>query len=165
MVRPVAKAIIVTLPAGRGNRGFTLIELILVLMLLGLSSLVVLPNIGKVLQDREVRRSALGLAAVLRNLRNRALFEGSAQQLVIHLAENDYQASPHLTVRLPNDVQFTTVLGGVPLDGNARQFTFFPNGTSHGGLIALAGGRDTDSYSIRMEALTGRIEVRRGGRS
>lgn len=164
-MRPVVKAIIVISPVGRGSRGFSLIELILVLTLLGLSSLIVLPNIGRALQDREVRRSAMGLAAVLRNLRSRALFEGSAQQLVINLADNDYQANRNLRIRLPSDVQFTSVLGGVLIDGSTRQFTFFPNGASHGGVIGLAGGSDSVSYSIRMEALTGRIEVLRGGRS
>ncbi len=51
---------------GSDRRGFTLIELVLVLLLIGVSLAIVLPNINKGLQDREVRKSALGLAAVAR---------------------------------------------------------------------------------------------------
>jgi len=78
------------LPAGKNNRGFTLIELVLVLLLLGVSLAIVVPNIEKGLNDREVRISALALAAVGRDLRSRALFEGVPQELALNLPQNSY---------------------------------------------------------------------------
>ena len=65
-----------TLPAGKGDDGFTLLELILVLLLIGVSMMIVLPNIQKGLEDREVRLSALRLAATARDLRSRPLSDG-----------------------------------------------------------------------------------------
>ena len=47
MVHPEVTAIIVILLAGKNSRGFSLLELVLVLMVLGLSGLVVLPNVEK----------------------------------------------------------------------------------------------------------------------
>lgn len=136
----------------------------LVLMLLGIASVIVLPNIEKGLQDREVKRSALGLAAAARNLRSRALDEGMPQPLVLNLEQNYYRAAGGAEVNLPGDVKFKSVVGGEVVDDAARQFVFFPNGSSHGGAISLSGGHGT-SYAIRLEPLTGRIQVVPGSAS
>ena len=157
-VRRAAKGTIVTSLAGSHARGFTLIELMLVLMLMGIGGVIVLPNIEKGMQDREVRRSALGLAAAARNLRSRAIDEGMPQLLVLDIEQNNYRAARGAEVHLPADVKFSAVVGGEIVDREGRQFVFFPNGSSHGGSIALLGGRGA-SYSIRLEPLTGKIQV------
>jgi general secretion pathway protein H len=165
MVRPVAKGIIVISRAGNDSLGFSLLELILVLLLLGLSSLIVLPTIDRELRGREVRRSALALAAVARDLRNRALYEGIPQRLTLRVSDNSYFVSQDREIRLPSDVKFVEVEGGQTLDQSMRQFIFFPNGSSLGGAIRLSGGRDATSYSIRLEALSGKIDILAGGKS
>ncbi len=162
--RQAAKGTIVTSSAGSFTRGFTLIELMLVLMLMGIAGVIVLPNIEKGMQDREVRRSALGLAAAARNLRSRALEEGMPQLLILNLEQNNYRAARGAEVQLPADVKFAAVVGGELVDGEARQFVFFPNGSSHGGAIALSGGHGI-SYAIRLEPLTGKIQVVPGEKS
>ena len=165
MARPAAKAIIVISRAGNDSPGFSLLELILVLLLLGLSSLIVLPTIDKELRGREVRRSALALAAVARNLRNRALYEGIPQRLTLKVSDNSYFASRDREIRLPSDVRFSAVAGGQTLDQSVRQFIFFPNGSSVGGEIRLSGGRNAASYSVRLEALSGKVDILPGGES
>jgi general secretion pathway protein H len=162
--RRAVKGTIVTSPAGSPVQGFTLIELMLVLMLMGIASVMVLPNIEKGMQDREVRRSALGLAAAARNLRSRAIDEGMPQLLVLDIGQNNYRAARSAEVHLPADVKFAAVVGGEIVDGEARQFVFFPNGSSHGGSIALLGGHGI-SYAIRLEPLTGKIQVVPGEKS
>src|SRR3970282_2845865 len=92
--RRAAMETIVTSPAGSPAHGFTLIELMLVLMLMGIASVIVLPNIEKGMQDREVRRSALGLAAAARTLRSWAIAEGMPQLLVLDIEQNNYRAGP-----------------------------------------------------------------------
>jgi general secretion pathway protein H len=149
----------------RASSGFTLLELVLVLLLLGLSSLIVIPNIEKGLQNREVKGSALALAAVARELRSRALHDGIPRQLVLNLSQNSYRIERDREVILPPEVKFGEVAGGEMIDGGARQFLFFPNGSNHGGEIALLGGPHAFRYSIRLEPLTGKIAVLQGGRS
>jgi general secretion pathway protein H len=165
MVRPVAKGIIVISRAGNDSPGFSLLELILVLLLLGLSSLIVLPTIDRELRGREVRRSALALAAVARDLRNRALYEGIPQRLILRVSDNSYFVSRDREIRLPSDVRFSEVAGGQTLDQSVRQFIFFPNGSSLGGEIRLSGGRDATSYWVRLEALSGKVDILPGGKS
>ncbi len=155
-------AITVTSTVGSSSGGFSLLELVLVLMLLALSSLIVLPNLEKRLEERAIRGSALSLAAVARDLRNRALDQGVPQRLVVNLAQNSYQGTQGPEVHLPPDVKFADVTGGEILDSGLRQFLFFPNGSSYGGEIALSAGEHSSSYLLRFEPLTGRIEVARG---
>ena len=158
-------AITVTLRAGSNSHGFSLLELILVLMVLALSSFIVLPNVEKKLEERAIRVSALGLAAVARHLRSRALDEGVPQRLVIDISQNSYRGERESEVHLPPDVRFADVIGGEPVDQGIRQFIFFPNGSSYGGAIALRGGQHSASYSLHFEPLTGRIEVARDEKS
>ena len=137
----------------------------MVLLLIGISMAIIAPNIAKGLQDREVRTSALGLAAAARDLRSRALFDGVPQQLVVNLPQNSYLVARTREVHLPPDVKFVSVDGGEPVDKDTKRFYFFPNGSSLGGEIVLADSDKAISYLIRMEPLTGKIEVSRGNNS
>jgi general secretion pathway protein H len=151
--------------AGSDNRGFSLFELILVLLLIGISTAIVLPNIERSMANREVKRAALGLAAAARDLRSRALLDGVPKQIVLNLPENSYRAWPSVEVRLPADVQFASVDGGEFLDRDHKRFYFFPNGSSMAGTIVLADSVKSISYLIRLESLTGRVAVTPGDNS
>lgn len=138
--------------------GFTLVELLVVLMLMGLTSAMVLPAMERVLERRELRQSVLGLAAVARNLRGRALSESTVQRLVVDPSENSYQIFSGNKITLPEEVKITGVDGGEPLPDGARQFIFFPNGSILGGEIDIS-GRGLPAYRIRLESLSGRVIV------
>jgi Tfp pilus assembly protein FimT len=129
---------------------------------MALSSFIVLPNIEKKLQERAIRVSALGLAAVARHTRSRALDQGFPQRLIVNLSQNSYRSEGEKEVFLPPDVKFGDVIGGEPIDPGAREFVFFPNGSSYGGDIRLASVSRDVRYSVRFEPLTGKIEVSHG---
>jgi general secretion pathway protein H len=150
---------------GKNNRGFSLFELILVLLLLGVSMAVVLPNIDRGLQDRELRRSALALAAAARELRSRALSDGVPQRLVLNVPQKRYRVGRSTEVQLPAEINFVSVNGAESLERDLKSFYFFPNGSILGGEIVLADSAKSISYLIRFEALTGRVEVARGNPS
>jgi general secretion pathway protein H len=151
----------VTSAVGKSNRGFSLFELVLVLLLLGVSLAVVLPNLNRGLQDREVRSSALGLAAAARELRSRALADGVPQRLVLNLPENSYLVARSAEVRLPPEIKFVSVDGGESAERDLKHFYFFPNGSILGGEIVIGDSAQSISYLIRLDALTGRVQVAR----
>ncbi len=143
------------------RRGFSLLELLVVLLLLGLSAAIVLPSFERGLKAKEVRRSALEIAAVARNLRNRAIYESTFKRLIISPSENSYEASRHSKVHLSKDIRFTGIEGGEPLGDGLRGFVFYPNGSALGGEIGISGSEGS-SYIIRLEPLTGRVVVLKG---
>ena len=165
MAPPAVKGITVILRVGSDSRGFSLLELMLVLLLLGASSLIVLPTIDNGLRERDLRRSALGLAAVARELRSRAVIEGVPQRLVLNVVDSSYLAARDRQVHLPSDVKFSQVEGGETLESSLRLFVFFPNGSSLGGEISLSGVSNVTKYLVRLEPLSGRVEVIRSDRS
>jgi prepilin-type N-terminal cleavage/methylation domain-containing protein len=153
----------VTLPAGKNNRAFTIFELMLVLVLLGLAAMVVFPVVGKGIRNREARQAALGFAAVARELGNRARAEGIPKRLVVDQARNSYLVARNHEIALPANLSVAGVQGGEILENGLRRFSFFPNGASFGGQVDFAAAEGIQ-YSVRFHALTGRVEVlRRGG--
>ena len=106
------------------------------------------------LQEREVRSSALSLAAVARDLRSRALFDGIAQQLVVNLPQNSYRvaaATREFTCR-GCEIHFRRRRRG----GRSRyqEILFFPNGSGLGGEIVLADGEQCYFLSYSLGSLS-----------
>lgn len=153
--------IIATSRVGRDRRGFSLLELLVVLLLLALSSALVLPAIDRGLKQREMKQSALELAAVARDLRRRAVYENSVQHLTFNLSESSYEAFDGNKVILSPDIKITRMEGGEPIGDGLRQFLFFPNGSIFGGEIGIS-GHGGSGYIIRLEPLTGKVVVQRG---
>jgi prepilin-type N-terminal cleavage/methylation domain-containing protein len=154
--------IIVTLPVGKSNRGFSLLELMLVLVLLGVSTVMVLPSIDRGLKNREARHAALSFAATARELGSRARSEGLPQSLVIDAIHNRYVASRSQEISLPRNLTFAVVEGGEVLENGLRRFSFYPNGASFGGRVDFSTRANGVQYSVRIQPLTGQVEVLRG---
>jgi prepilin-type N-terminal cleavage/methylation domain-containing protein len=75
--------------AARGRRGFTLLEILAVLLLMGLMASLVLPNLGA-LSEQALRDEVRRLQAELERTRERALVTGVRHQLVIDLDAGEY---------------------------------------------------------------------------
>lgn len=142
-----------------GNEGaFSLLELLLVLSLLGLSAYLVLPSLDRGIEAIRVKKTALGLAAVARNLRARALNEQRPFRLIVDASQDRYHVYGGEEFLLPEGVHVATMDGGEPLNGDLTQFVFFPNGRLLGGEIEISGGRGK-SYRIQLDRLSGKVVV------
>ena len=146
---------------GKGKDGFSLLELLVVLLLLGLSSLLVLPAMDRALKKQAVRQATLELAAVARDLRSRAIYKGVLQGLLISPSESSYQALSEKRVLLSPSVEISEIVGGEVV-GEERRFVFFPNGSIYGGEIAISGREVSTSYTIHLDPLSGRVAVVQG---
>jgi type II secretion system protein H len=142
----------------RNPAGFTLIELVIVLVIIGIASVIAMPELDRVIKKREARQSVLALAAVARDLRRRAIDEGKLKRLTVEPRANSYLASGSEIIRLPDTVAMTGATGGEPIGERLRQYIFFPNGSLLGGEIELSDRRGS-SYVVRMEAMVGRVVV------
>ena len=140
------------------QRGFSLIELIAVMLLIALAAAIAVPAIDRAMKKREVKQSALGLAAVARDLRRQAVYGGVPLRLTVSPSENGYHASGKPPVYLSQELKISRVEGGEPIDNRLRQFVFFPNGSILDGTIELS-DRDGISYVISFDPLAGRVVV------
>lgn len=142
------------------QRGFTLIELMVVLALIGVASMIALPAFDRGLKKRQTRQTVLALAATAREMRRQAIDHGKMRQLTVSPSEGGYLASGGDIIHLPEEVRMTGVAGGEPIGDRLTQFVFFPNGSILGGVIELS-DRQGSVYTVRLDSLVGRVVVTR----
>ena len=93
------------------EKGFTLIELILVLVIISIAFAIVAPAIGKRLGSSDPKRMAAQLRTTLELLRLRALTDGIEQRLVIDPEDNQYWQESGRQVAKRKRVQHPTSIG------------------------------------------------------
>lgn len=129
----------------RRQHGFTLLEMIVVLAILGLALGIVVARgpMHSARLDAEV--TARDLTGALRLARGRAIAEN--RPVAVALAANFYRIDGSAAHRVPADVT---------LSGNAA-IGFAPDGSSSGGTIAVQG--PTEQLTIVVDWLTGRVRA------
>ena len=139
--------------------GFTLVELLVVLLLLSLLLAVVPPLFSRAFPGVEARGAARTLAATLRNTRSEAVFSGHDQAVVIDLENKHYQrqGSDRVT-EIPGALELELVTAREELlDERVGAIRFYPDGSSTGGRVTLGGERD--GWMVDVDWLSGRIDI------
>lgn len=159
--------------AGRG--GFTLIELIIVLVIIGIASGLVGIMIGRGSSGLEIKTFTKEVSSILRYARNHAVSEKRNYCFVIHKEdgeirlyadpaekndseENDEDkeegAHPLMSRPLPDDI----LVSINESNEDVQDMEFFPYGNSSGGSIKIENEKGTAFY-IHVNRITGKIEV------
>ncbi|HTS93553.1 MAG TPA: GspH/FimT family pseudopilin [Stellaceae bacterium] len=141
------------------ERGFTLMEMVVVLAVLALVLALVPPLLGGSRARAELEASARAIVAGLRETRALAMTQGRAQVFALDLAKGLYRgAGEKGTQSLPPGVQSALVTAaGERIGAAAAGIRFFPDGSSTGGRVTLA--RDGRRIEIAIDWLTGRIAL------
>lgn len=159
-----------------GNKGFSLIELAVVLVLMSLSIALIAPSLSRFSKSVELKASAQKIGAILRNYRSEAVNKGRVYQVlfdsnrmevrVLSVVRDDEkdesenkEARETKTYSLPPGVQIKeieTESAQYPADLPAIEF--YPNGGSNGGNIHLD-ARDHQGYRIKVHFLTGSVTI------
>lgn len=149
------------MPTGLSNKGFTLLELMVVLVIVGLAISLVPALLSGVGLTTEVRGAARQLAAGLRSARNVAVSSQQGAVLTLDLEERVFRVSGNpRAISLPDDEGVAIKLYTVQTElsdemiGNIR---FFPDGSSTGGHISLI-DRQVE-YKVSVDWLTGRVGI------
>ena len=159
------------------NKGFSLIELVIVLVLISLSISLVTPAFSRFSKSVELKAAAKKVSGILRYYRSEAVQKGMVQQVLFdpELREVRILApespedqgegpkskgkSPQIKFPLPDGVQVKEVKIPSPLyPSDFPAIEFYPNGGSNGGSILLE-GQDHKGYRIKVHFLTGMVEV------
>lgn len=140
------------------SRGFTLIEMIAVVVLIAIILTVVSVSFSKSLTTAKVRAASRDLVAALRYTRGQAIVKGEQKVLTLDLERNSYQAPNRGSVELPKDMKLRLTTAEQELTGeNAGGIRFFPDGSSTGGNIAVLMGERV--WRINVAWLTGEITL------
>jgi general secretion pathway protein H len=144
--------------ASRRVGGFTLIEMIAVIVLLAIVLTVSSLSLSKSLASAKVRSASKDLVAALRYTRGQAIVKGKPQVLVLNLDNNSYLAPGKKAVSLPKDMVMRLTTAETEQTGaNTGGIRFFADGSSTGGHISvLMGSRE---WRVNVAWLTGEIEL------
>ncbi len=145
-----------------GFRGFTLIELVVVLAVAALLMTVVPPLISAALPGVELKAAARRTAATLRLARETAIRTGMDTVLVVDVEERLLELPGFRTVSLPRRLRVKLdAAQREMLDDQRGAIRFFPDGSSTGGVILLARGdaREDSGFQVGVNWLTGRVRM------
>jgi general secretion pathway protein H len=136
---------------GSGSAGYTLVELLVVMVVIGLLLLAVPTVVSAGFPSVQAKTAAQQLAADLRAARMSAVLNGIQTRVEIDIDRRRYTIQPRGFVREP---AFPIVLAHP--DGD-RTIRFYPDGSSSGGSISVGSG--AHAHRVTSHALTGRITV------
>jgi type II secretion system protein H len=150
-------------------RGFTLLELIVTLAVLGLAVAVVTPAIGRGTDTLRARAEVAGFAATLRHARERAITQQRAQRVIIDTKERrmsivagPVEGAPSPREAPKNDAggderpESRALSAGLIVQAvHSSDVVFDPRGVASGGEFKLTSGGIV--YRVMVDRLTGRV--------
>jgi len=163
------------------NRGFSLLELTVVLVIIGLGLLMVAPSLSNLSKTMELNGAAKKVSAILRYSRSEAVNQGRSYQVLFDLESRKVKAgvvdvpptqgetekkgdkandNKEKIYDLPAGIQIKEIkLTGLPSPpSELPAIQFYPNGGSNGGSI-LIDSKDRKGYRIQVHFLTGMVEI------
>ncbi len=142
------------------KRGFTLVEMLVVLVIVALMMALVGTSISRNISGAQMRTAASKVAASLRYTRTKAILTKTEQVFLVDTEKFTYQAADREVEELPEGmkVELNTARSELTSEtvGGIR---FYPDGGSTGGNVRLeANGR---IYRVNVAWLTGEASVER----
>ena len=159
------------------RNGFSLLELIVVLILISLSAALVTPSLSRFSRTIELKAAAKKISGILRYCRSEAINNGKVYQVFIDPELKEVRVQPLASSEereedankdaksfpkiypLPSGINMKEVKTESPqYPSDFPTIEFYPNGGSNGGSILLD-AEDRNGYWIRVNFLTGVVAV------
>lgn len=140
-------------------RGFTLIELTVVLLIVVLGFSVIGSNISSGNQSSQLKAITRDLASALRYARGQALISHEEVAVAINLAENTYKLSNRdKTYQFSDEIDVTLVIAQDEFKNDEIGYLrFYADGSSSGGRITLEWGGLINKIDVNW--LTGKVDI------
>jgi general secretion pathway protein H len=142
----------------RTIRGFTLLELMLVMLIIAVAAALVGPAVGSRLLRADARRTAVQLRSAAELMRVHAVRSGREELLVVDPEENSYwrEGGGGVVEVAPESGVLSAQSRWVRENGQA-EFHFYPDGTNSGGAIRVAQGNNATAaaYVVFLNPLLG----------
>lgn len=141
------------------SRGFTLLETLIVLGLMGLLMAIIVP---KALSGRDyytLGKNTRSVSSVMRLARGQAIAEQKETVVTFNLEEKTYQLPPQKAKKLDEAIHLEvfTSTAEISDDEKTAGIRFYPDGGASGGRVTLT--LDDDSRAIDVVWMTGKIHI------
>jgi general secretion pathway protein H len=144
---------------GKSQRGFTLLELVVVLFVVVLGFSVIGLNLSSGNDSTQIKAAARDIVSALRYARGQALMTHQDATVAVNLSDNSYTVTGRdKHYQIPETIDITVVTAQTELTGEgSASIRFFADGSSTGGRITLE--RGNAAWKIDINWLTGQIEL------
>jgi len=159
------------------EKGFSLVELVVVLLIVSLSIALVAPSLSRFSRTIELKAATKKISGILRYYRSEAVNKGNVYQVFFDSdlrevkvqsmesteekgeGEKKEEQSSKKIYSLPDGVHIKEIkVESLQYSSDLPTVEFYPNGGSNGGTILLD-SEDRKGYRIRIHFLTGMVEV------
>jgi general secretion pathway protein H len=144
--------------------GFTFLELILVMLILGVSAALVAPMIGHRLTRGDPQQVALRIRSAIELMRVYAVQRGQEELLIVAPRKNTYwHDRTGKLVEIPPEDGLLSAFGQWVNNEEEVEFRFYPDGTNSGGQIRLekSRGAGATTYIVSLDPLLGSATMSR----
>lgn len=144
----------------RRQAGFTMIEMLVVMVIMGLAFSLVPPLFSSGQSATEIKAAARKLAAGLRQARSEAVASRQERALLLDVEQRRFVIGGNpREYRLPAGIGLNLFTAQTERQGeHAGTIRFYPDGSSTGGRITV--GRDGgQQYKVDVDWLTGRVAI------
>jgi general secretion pathway protein H len=139
--------------------GFTLLELLIVLVIVASIVTLVLPQLSKAMTVVELKTGARQLASALRHARSQAIARRQDVAVLLDVQKRTYRTSGFEKIhRLSSDLNLKLLTAESELlNDEVGAVRFFADGSSTGGRITLTASGQ--AYIVDVNWLTGRVVI------
>lgn len=139
--------------------GFTLIEMLIVLVISSIVMATLVPNFGPAIARAQLYSATRDVASALRHTRGQAMLKGQDALFELNTIQHTYRVSDRPKVyKLPPEIElglFTTTTE--TLDEGTGRIRFFPDGSATGGRVTLIAAKQTRVVDVNW--LTGEVRI------
>jgi general secretion pathway protein H len=140
------------------QRGFSLLELMAVMVLIAIAVTVASVSISNSLGSAKVQAASRDLVAALRYTRGQAIVKREQKTLDVDLEAMSYTVPGKEAVKFPDKIEVKLLTAQNELiHEKAGRIRFYPDGSSTGGHISIIAG--TREWRVNVGWLTGEVDL------
>jgi general secretion pathway protein H len=150
-------------PRARGESGFTLLEVVVVMVIIGVIAAMVIPSMQAGSRQAAVRRSVRAFISAARQASAEAVRTRKPSTLIVWPDEGTFSVEGAKDrYELPHFAEFGEIIGGREAEGDDEiLFDFYPTGSSVGGSVEISfdAGSSPQTYILVLDPLVSRVRI------